>query len=109
MNLKKLKRKAWLIKLLHWEYWSFNAVYLPIMWHWFYLALRARSFFFFNAANPTRLSHCGLNTQAGQTIGQVQPGLVLVWSSIAVFLAKGFQTNLTLTGKSINPFGRVIG
>ena len=53
MNLKKLKRKAWLIKLLHWEYWSFNTVYLPIIWYWFYLALRARSFFFFNAANPT--------------------------------------------------------
>jgi hypothetical protein len=53
MDEKKIKRKKWLIKLLHWEYWSFNAVYMPIIWYWFYLALRARSFFFFNAANPS--------------------------------------------------------
>ena len=44
--------RPFLIKLLHWEYWSFHAVYLPIYIIWIGLCLRARSFFFFAAANP---------------------------------------------------------
>lgn len=39
-------------KLTHWEHWSFGAVYGPILWYYGWLALRARSFFFFSAANP---------------------------------------------------------
>lgn len=42
-----------LIRLLHWEYWPFHVVYGPIYLYWFWLCLRARSFFFFNAANPS--------------------------------------------------------
>jgi hypothetical protein len=42
-----------LIRLLHWEYWSFGVVYAPIYLYWLYLGIRCRSFFFFNAANPT--------------------------------------------------------
>jgi hypothetical protein len=41
------------IKLFNWEYWSFNVVYSPIFFYWFYLCIRARSLFFFNASNPT--------------------------------------------------------
>jgi hypothetical protein len=40
-------------KLTHWEYWSFEAVYFPIFFVWLYYAMRARSFFFFNASNPS--------------------------------------------------------
>jgi hypothetical protein len=40
------------IRLFNWEYWSFNAVYLWVIPWWFWLAIRARSFFFFNASNP---------------------------------------------------------
>ncbi len=39
-------------QFLHWEYWPMAVVYYPIFPVWFYLALKARSFFFFNAANP---------------------------------------------------------
>ena len=41
------------IKLFNWEYWSFNVVYFPIYFYWFYLCLRARNLFFFSASNPT--------------------------------------------------------
>jgi hypothetical protein len=47
-----LKKKPFWIRLLHWEYWSFQVVYLPIYPVFLFLCLRARSFFFFAAANP---------------------------------------------------------
>lgn len=49
MNYLQLK----LHRLLHWEYWPFAVVYYPIFPVWFYYALKARSLFFFNAANPS--------------------------------------------------------
>ena len=51
--MRKLLNRPFLIKLLHWEYWSFNMLYGPIYLYWFVLCMRARSFFFFNAANPS--------------------------------------------------------
>jgi hypothetical protein len=51
--LKKILHRPFFIKLLHWEYWPFNVVYGPIYLYWFWLSLRARSFFFFSTANPT--------------------------------------------------------
>lgn len=48
----RLQRSPALIRLLHWEYWPFHVVYGPIYFYWLWLCLRARSFFFFNAANP---------------------------------------------------------
>jgi hypothetical protein len=44
--------KSFLIRLFNWEYWSFNMVYAPIMFYWFWLSFKARSFFFFSTANP---------------------------------------------------------
>ncbi len=46
------KKKPFWIRLLHWEYWSFNVVYIPIYPIFILLCLRARSFFFYAAANP---------------------------------------------------------
>ncbi len=45
--------KSKIHKILHWEYWYFEAVYYPIFIVWFYYALKSKSFFFFNAANPS--------------------------------------------------------
>jgi hypothetical protein len=54
MNLlNRILHRPFFIKLLHWEYWSFNAVYFCIYPIWALLALRAKSFFFFSASNPT--------------------------------------------------------
>lgn len=51
--IKNIQRQPWYIKLTHWEYWSFNTVYYPIVWYWLWLGIKARSFFFFNASNPS--------------------------------------------------------
>jgi len=54
MSLGKwLAHRPFFIRLFNWEYWSFNTVYIPIYFIWIGLCLRARSFFFFAAANPT--------------------------------------------------------
>ena len=49
--LDKLRR--WRIKLFQWEYWPMWAVYLPVSFYYVYLSIRARSFFFFTASNPS--------------------------------------------------------
>ncbi|TAD85734.1 MAG: D-alanine--D-alanine ligase [Bacteroidetes bacterium] len=38
---------------MNWEYWPFHVVYAPIYAYWFWLCIKARSFFFFSAANPS--------------------------------------------------------
>lgn len=54
LNFKfKIKNYPFFIKLFNWEYWSFNVVYTPIYFYWFYLCLRAKNLFFFSASNPT--------------------------------------------------------
>ena len=40
-------------KLTHWEYWPYQIVYLPIYFQYLYYVLRTRSFFYFNASNPS--------------------------------------------------------
>lgn len=41
------------IRLRHWEYWPFELVYLPVFFYYLWLSLKARSFFFFSASNPS--------------------------------------------------------
>lgn len=40
-------------KITHWEYWPYQVVYLPIYFQYLYYVARTRSFFYFNASNPT--------------------------------------------------------
>jgi hypothetical protein len=47
------KHHPFFIRLFNWEYWSFGMVYTWIYPVWIFLCLRARSFFFFSAANPS--------------------------------------------------------
>lgn len=53
MMLSKSKLKRWYIKSTSWEYWPMWMVYFPSSFYYVYLALRARSFFFFSASNPS--------------------------------------------------------
>lgn len=46
-------RSPFFIRLLSWEYWPFAVVYVPVFVYWLWLSLKARSFFFFSAANPS--------------------------------------------------------
>lgn len=50
---KKLSHHPLFIKIFHWEYWPFAVLYAPLYPYWFWLCLKARAFFFVNAANPT--------------------------------------------------------
>lgn len=50
--IKKIKTKAWYIKLFNWEYWPFNVVYGPVYFYWLWLMIKSRSVFFFNTSNP---------------------------------------------------------
>ena len=63
---RQLKR-PFFIRLFHWEYWSFNTIYSPIYIFWFILCLRARSFFFFAAANP-RIKNGGFLSESKKDI-----------------------------------------
>lgn len=41
------------IRLRSWEYWPFAVVYVPVFVYWLWLSIKARSFFFFSASNPS--------------------------------------------------------
>jgi hypothetical protein len=49
----KPSRNAKLIRLRSWEYWPFAVVYFPVFIYWVWLSIKARSFFFFSASNPS--------------------------------------------------------
>ncbi|QSE98591.1 ATP-grasp domain-containing protein [Fulvivirga lutea] len=52
MFFESIWRSNFLIRLRNWEYWPFLVVYWPVFIYWFYLAAKARSFFYFSASNP---------------------------------------------------------
>jgi len=52
-DLTKFKFRSFYIKTFSWEYWPIWLVYFPVSFYYIYLALRARSFFFFSASNPS--------------------------------------------------------
>lgn len=51
MEFKGLK-KIW-IKIVNWESWHYQIKYIPIAPVWLWYCLKARSFWFFTASNPT--------------------------------------------------------
>lgn len=69
---KRLGFRPFFIRLLHWEYWTFHSIYLPIYPVWFFLSLRARSFFFFAAANP-RIRNGGFLSESKKDIAPLIP------------------------------------
>lgn len=49
----KLSTSVVWAKIFRWEFWPFSVFYFPVMFYWAWLSLKARSFFFFTASNPT--------------------------------------------------------
>jgi hypothetical protein len=72
---QRLAYRPFFIKLFHWEYWSFNTVYVPIYIVWIGLCLRARSFFFFAASNPTIKNGGFLNESKKEIAPLIPPTL----------------------------------
>jgi hypothetical protein len=52
-SIQQLLHRRFFIKLFNREYWSFGVVYFCLYPVWLLLCLRARSFFFFAASNPS--------------------------------------------------------
>lgn len=59
-------------KLIHWEYWPLWAIYYPLFPVWLYYSLKARSFFFFNAANPS-MKNGGMAMESKMSIYEMIP------------------------------------
>lgn len=73
MNLlQRTLHRPFFIRLLNWEYWSFTAVYALLYPIWFFLCLRARSFFFFSASNPA-IENGGFLNESKKDIYQIMP------------------------------------
>ncbi len=51
--MRPSKLKLFYTKITNWEYWPFELVYFPILLYYIWLSLKARSFFFFSASNPS--------------------------------------------------------
>jgi len=66
------KWKRFLIRAHNWEYWPFHLIYIPVYFYYFYLSIKARSLFFFNAANPT-IRHGGFLMESKKEIYDLLP------------------------------------
>ncbi len=66
------KFKLFIHKLTHWEYWPFDIVYIPMYFVWFYYSAKAKSFFFFNAANPL-IKNAGFLMESKKEIYDIIP------------------------------------
>ena len=71
-SFQRFFHKPFFIRLFNWEYWSFGAVYACIYPVWFLLCLRARSLFFFAAANP-RIRNGGFLNESKEEIVPMIP------------------------------------
>ncbi len=49
---KKIRNSNFFIRLRSWEFWPFELIYIPVFLYWIWLAIKARSLFFFSASNP---------------------------------------------------------
>ena len=67
-----LNTKAWYIRLTNKEYWNANIFFVPLAFYMVYLALKARSAFFFSAANPA-IPTGGLVGESKEDIGKLIP------------------------------------
>jgi hypothetical protein len=64
--------RRWWIKTRHWEYWPMWLVYLPVSFYYLYMAIKARSLFFFSASNPS-IETGGLFFESKWTIFELMP------------------------------------
>ena len=71
--IRRILNQPFFIRLLHWEFWPFHLVYGPVYLYWLWLCLKARSFFFFNTANPT-IVNGGFLMESKKAIYDLIPG-----------------------------------
>ncbi|HET9278828.1 MAG TPA: hypothetical protein VFN95_11595 [Flavitalea sp.] len=71
-SIQRILHQPFFIKLLNWEYWSFSTVYVLLYPIWIFLCLRARSFFFFAASNPS-IQNGGFLSESKKDIYAITP------------------------------------
>ena len=86
------KKKPFWIRLLNWEYWSFNTVYIPIYPVFIFLCLRARSFFFYAASNPN-IKNGGFLGESKKDIYALVPAQ---WQPRTIFFPAGSNPDSVL-------------
>lgn len=59
-------------RLVRWEFWPWRIVYVPVAVYWFFLAIRARGWVFFSAANPC-MRFGGLLAYSKASVNQLVP------------------------------------
>ena len=64
--------KPWYIRLTNKEYWNANIFFIPLAFYMVYLAIKARSAFFFSAANPA-IPTGGLVGESKEDISRLIP------------------------------------
>jgi len=79
-------------KLTHWEYWPLWAIYYPLFPVWLYYSIKARSFFFFNAANPA-MKNGGMAMESKMEIYKMIPQQFIPKT---VFVGKNESSKLAL-------------
>jgi len=95
---KYINRSPFLIKLLNWEYWPFNLIYFPIYLYWLFLSVKARSLFFFRAANPG-IETGGMIGESKITILDMVPS---DYKPPTIFLINGTTTEQVIKLMKIN-------
>jgi len=99
-SLKLAIKKFW-IRLTHWEYWPTHVVYAPVYPYWLWLSLRARSFFFFNAANP-RIEYAGFTHERKSGIYRQLPSRYYPRTHFCTVGAKPGEVRKQLANKSLH-------
>ena len=84
--------KLWWHRATHWEYWPFWLIYYPMFPVWLYYALKARSLFFFNAANPA-MKNGGMAMESKMAIYHLIPKQ---WIPKTVFIPKDQSPEVAL-------------
>jgi hypothetical protein len=87
-----LKNKPFWIRLLHWEYWRFHVIYAPVYPVFIFLCLRARSFFFYAAANP-KIKNGGFLGESKKDIYELVPRVL---QPRTIFFSKGSDPSSVL-------------
>ncbi|ASZ11946.1 NRDE family protein [Chitinophaga pendula] len=64
--------KIWRVRTKYWEYWPAALIYAPVFLYWCWLSLKAKSFFFFNTANP-RIRYAGFVQERKSDIYKLIP------------------------------------
>ena len=78
----RVKKSNFFVKLTNWEYWPFGILQGPVLIYWLWLAIRARSLFFFSASNPGILSGGMMGESKADVLNkvpkEVKPKTILV-------------------------------